>query len=522
MQPTYFASFLLGEPSQAAPTIAAALEVVGDWIFDNPYRSISRPRDWPNVSGTVEFLSGEKISLLRIEDEAVKALKACALRYEHPDQKGRLWRTDCVLSQSDPDPQNVRFSLTVSAGGAFESEFAIRPPSTRPRVVRQIVDKFRAREHYAITPQHLTIRDDEAPTFAKFLLDPQRKLPLIFVSRRNQNEECLCNVSELAGKLVGIAYVCVAQSSKLSWALAEHIDNQLNAYDGTIRLYWPRMTLNDSPHRHRWWNRWQLADANRRISDDLLTAVATASVTRHVPGLVRWEDVERESTLLLIQDLKKNGDLAYAASEEWLKQYEVDLTALEAAKKEIDSLSGKVLQHEEEVRRWKQTYLQVLRSQSSSATEESIQEVILEDASTAIAIARSDFSASLEIIEARVSKEARLFEEPELLYAALKWLATTYFESKTGARSCSDLNKSCREASRFKYAAHQSDITMSMFAADYEVTFGGKKVRLPEHIGYGSSTEPRHTIRIAFFFSPEINKVVVGFVGQHQATRSSN
>ena len=63
---------------------------------------------------------------------------------------------------------------------------------------------------------------------------------------------------------------------------------------------------------------------------------------------------------------------------------------------------------------------------------------------------------------------------------------------------------------------------MSMYANDYEVNYGGSRTKLKEHIGYGTSTEPRHTIRIAFFFDEKLRKVIIGYVGQHQATRRSN
>lgn len=87
---------------------------------------------------------------------------------------------------------------------------------------------------------------------------------------------------------------------------------------------------------------------------------------------------------------------------------------------------------------------------------------------------------------------------------------------------CTDLDHSCRESCQFRYNAHQSEITMNMFATDYEVNYRGTRVKLREDIGYGVSTEPRHTIRVAFFFDEASRKVIVGYVGQHQATRKSN
>jgi hypothetical protein len=149
-------------------------------------------------------------------------------------------------------------------------------------------------------------------------------------------------------------------------------------------------------------------------------------------------------------------------------------------------------------------------------------EAVIEDADSAIKTAKKDFRGQLTFLDGRIEKDASLFEEQELLYAALRWLATTYRDARTGTASRSDLDKSCRETCQFRYTAHQSDITMSMFASDYEVTFRGEKFRLREHIGYGTSTEPRHTIRIAFFFDEKKQKVVIGYIGQHQTTRQSN
>jgi hypothetical protein len=81
----------------------------------------------------------------------------------------------------------------------------------------------------------------------------------------------------------------------------------------------------------------------------------------------------------------------------------------------------------------------------------------LASTSAAIKGAIDDFHDSLELIENRVGKEVSHFERSELLYGALRWLATTYRDAKTGGRSCPDLDESCRKASGFRYIAHQSD-----------------------------------------------------------------
>ncbi|WP_375762463.1 hypothetical protein ACE10W_37180 [Bradyrhizobium sp. B025] len=528
MQPTYFASFLLGSSAAAERLIIGdALEEVSQWIFSNPYRQLARPAGWPNnVSEPIKYPNGERVQLLTLQDEAT--LQTAAVRFEHPDQQGRFWRTDCILTNVNVPEPGVRFAVTVAAGSLGDGLFPVSPPSSRPRIVRALIDKFGGREHYPLQTTFVQIGSEEAERFASFLLDPERTLPLVFISRRNRDEAMLCDPSELADKLVGIAYVGAANSAQLSWKLADHIDNRLNAYDATVRVYWPRMTQADPPYRHRWWTQQQLfamQATGRSFANELLRLIATASVTRRISGLVRWEDIERELTKRTIQQLQHAGTLSSTVSEEWLRQYELDLSALGAARQELAEATDRLLEREEEVRQWKQMYLQLLRTAPAESGEPlSDSEALIEDADSAIETASRDFKEQLVILNGRVEKDASQFEEPELLYAALKWLATTYRKAKIGATRCADLDKSCRETCQFRYNAHQSEITMGMFASDYEVRYGNSKtpIKLKEHIGFGTSTEPRHTIRIAFFFDEDKKKVIVGYIGQHQATRKSN
>jgi hypothetical protein len=419
----------------------------------------------------------------------------------------------------------LRFSVSVAAGSLGEGMYPVTAPSTRPRIVRAVMDRFGARETFPLKPTFLRIELNEAETFTGFLLNPERTMPVVFVSRRNSDGSLPCDAADLADKLVGIAYVCIAGDSRLSWELASHIDNRLNTYDGAVRIYWPRMTPADSPYRHRLWTlqrQLMMEEAGRSLSDQLLTTIAAASVTRRVPGLVRWEDVERQIARRAVQQYQLTGTAPPAVPADWLSQYEADLAALDEARNDLEAAVEKLREKEEEVRQWKQMYLQSLRARAAGSESESDDDVLIEDALDAIDAAAKRFEDRLLFIEGRVDKESREFEEPELLYAALSWLATVYWSAKSGAERCADLDKSCREACQFRYNAHQSNITMGMFSSDYEITWEKKKVKLREHIGFGTSTEPRHTIRVAFFYDQIKRKVIVGYVGQHQMTRRSN
>jgi hypothetical protein len=151
VQTTYFASFLLGEqPSATPPSIDDAVETIAKWIFNNPYRPLSRPQGWPDgISEPIKFPDGERVQLLRLKNG--DHVQTAAVRLEHPDQQQRHWRTDCILTTVPGSQLAVRFAVTVAAGSSGEGLFPVSPPRTRPRIVRSIARKIRRSR--ALPPQ---------------------------------------------------------------------------------------------------------------------------------------------------------------------------------------------------------------------------------------------------------------------------------------------------------------------------------------------------------------------------------
>lgn len=527
MQPTYFASFLLGAKQDTpSPAIADVNEVIFDWIFNNPRRQLSRPAEWPSVdSSFIKFPGNERVQYLQFESE--NAVRATAIRFEHPDDQHRFWRTDCVLDGQHHTSSAVRFSVTVAVGSVAPEMFPKGAPRSRPRIVTSILQRFGGREALPLTSNYLNVFSEETERFAAFLFDPDRAMPIIFASRRNSNNSVLCDAADLADKLAGIAYVCVAADSDVSREMMRHMDNSLNTYDGGVRIYWPSMKQTDTPYRHRLWTPQTLAAMQRArlsLSDQLLRTISATSVMRRVSGIGRWEDIEREIARLSIEtSTKHSSSAATTVPPEWLKQYEADIDALRQKNEELEILDAQLREKEEELRQWKQLYLHSIRTKASDEKDiQDTEDFVFTNSMDVINAVQKQYEDSLYFIDGRISKECEQFEELERLYAACTWLATTYRKAKLGVEKCTDFDTSCREVCGFRYSAHQSSVTMGMFASDYEISWQGKNVKLEEHIGYGSSTEPRFTIRMAFFFDSNLGKVIVGYVGQHQANRKSN
>ena len=146
----------------------------------------------------------------------------------------------------------------------------------------------------------------------------------------------------------------------------------------------------------------------------------------------------------------------------------------------------------------------------------------IETVNAAVGLARERFDRQLLFrFNSESIVEDNPFKWPNRVWKALEWLATDYYESRTGAAKITDLDSSCRSASEMWYKTSQHDTTMTTYRNSYTTKVGGRTIWLREHVGKGGSLDPRRTIRIAFDWDRALQKVVIGYIGRHQRTSAS-
>ena len=140
----------------------------------------------------------------------------------------------------------------------------------------------------------------------------------------------------------------------------------------------------------------------------------------------------------------------------------------------------------------------------------------------AVRLAQASFAHRLVIAANSESNvEDSQFKWPDKVMNALEWLATTYYDSRSGQLTVTDLDASCREHCDMWYKATQGETTMTAYPNSYTTVVDGEQIWLEEHIGKGNSFDPRRTIRIAFNWDKTRQQVIVGYIGRHQRTRAS-
>ena len=230
------------------------------------------------------------------------------------------------------------------------------------------------------------------------------------------------------------------------------------------------------------------------------------------------ESSSREATAALEAEVAKLGEdnRRLAQDNEGLR-FDKDLLA-----EESDKLRTDLARSGESEEYWRSAYVAVSAGQSRAAMGLSASGDP-DTVNEALDLAQSMFPNELAIALNSKSSKNSPFRKPDETLAALSWLATEYRRRRTTpSESRPDFNKLLKESCPgWFYKPGQTEVTAEQFIEWYTTSVDGKTHRLYHHIGKGNSHDPQNTIRIAFSWDDESQRVIVGFLGLHQRNRRS-
>ena len=228
---------------------------------------------------------------------------------------------------------------------------------------------------------------------------------------------------------------------------------------------------------------------------------------------------EYESLLSSNPALKQDS----ASIEDKVRVLEGEIAGLNADKQtlteEVAELRDQLRISETKEINWRNAYEVEMISKDSSVHDPIPAEV--ESVSQALDLAQARYRDRLVFRLNKKSKRDYDYTRPREVWDALEWLATTYHDSQTGEAQIIDLNESIRNTcSGWEYKPNQTDITFNTFREWYTTTKDGKTYELRKHLSKGTGRDA-NVIRIAFAWDEDSERVIVGFVGPHQRSRSS-
>jgi hypothetical protein len=478
---------------------------------------ISTTKDWVsrkfggNLESFREGMVGEEYGS-RLTSIAVDAEDSqnFAFTLIHPDReiKGVGWETVFSLSETE---DVTKVGLTLSRGWM---DGVLRPlPNviSKPFLIPQLIDQFSAHEEYELSTRPKIVTTNSMPETIEMIYNPDRKLPIVFISAEPFTDKPVANARNIAHKLAGTAYVQVTDSRFPSMRMERLIGKSMSCFNGAVRMYWPMGGNTGLRVFHPFSSAKHIREQGDSFAQSLLERIAQFSMGRSLE--TSYEDIRR---LKLKQQI---GETEFSEEVNQIVQMYAD--GERVAKEELGLLRGRL---ESQKMFYENRVANLESSLAEARGEANAGDKALPDFSTtreAVEHFKGMYSESeLEFLP-RAERGARdnSYQDPQQIFRALEWLATTYREARSEGGT--DLEHSCLTLTGMNYKRGQSVTTMGQYADDYKVTWNKTTRELKEHMGHGSSKEAGETIRIAFFYDKETKKVVVGYIGQHQRTRAT-
>ena len=113
-----------------------------------------------------------------------------------------------------------------------------------------------------------------------------------------------------------------------------------------------------------------------------------------------------------------------------------------------------------------------------------------------------------------------VFNDPALVFKALKLLGTTYYQMRMGYVSLQEFINQCSNLG-IEESGSIADTAAGELGETYFVSYHGKKCKLERHLRKGKVRDPQFCMRIYFFWSEEESQIVIGSLPQHLTISTS-
>lgn len=442
-----------------------------------------------------------------------------ALRVDRPDANvaQRTWTTEVVIGHA-LGASSALFSLRLLASTP-EPTLQVEPAV--PGLARQIASACGLRQggnQIDGSAWHIASKD-EAEQLVTELLDPTRPVPYIVCSVTERETQPSINSQLLAKVTLGIARVVVVPAD-YTWVLTQQLGKPLSVFNGAARAYMPGFTYDANPFAHRLFLLGTNAEDERARST--LTALRWIAANESVRRLQLGTDVLAFSAV---------RDASLDFERERLKQAgSAETEQLRAARAQIDALKDD-LRRSAETQQWlsdehksieehaqnleqqlrgAQFRIQQLLAQIKARGDEPDAGIPLPESWDAFADWCDEVLSGRVVLSARARREIKSadFDDPQTAARCLLWLANEYRDSRINGAS-SDLRKPVDEG-----------IYNERCGADsFEFGWNNRKVPVDWHLKNGGNTrDPRHCLRIYYFWDEDSQLVVIATMPAHIRT----
>lgn len=457
---------------------------------------------------------------------------ACRITENQQQAEGfapREWVTEIGYQLSEPGCADISYLVTFSDLAGFIGFCSEVPPINVPNVIKMLLkDKnircFIGSACISLDPIELKVGD--FPQFYAFLLSPDRKVPVLYVSPRIEGGEqkMLVSPKRLAESVAGNAIVYYSTGAEFTDEMMYMGDNRYTCSGGAIRLYRPGINLqeNGDQYRHRFLT---AAFILEHTEGDILNIFrrALAQDVHFYEQLFRLENCralidaddrsKRVSHLLESKDTEVTAAMQLAT--EAAEGYESAKHDLQDANDQNDRLKNEIYGLESRIGSMQE---QVERTETLESALSSIRKIeSYPNNATAIAEYFEQVFGDHIVFTDRAYKSLKECSlKPDYLWEILYYMSTTLYDLLK--QNHPQVEKEFKRLTGWDCSRGEGSMTRkdAKLMRQYEDEFNGKKIWIEAHVKSGVKESDPRFVRIHYDYVPEVaDKLIIGHCGKH-------
>lgn len=526
----------------AAQRFEAAQQLVLRWMSEK-HRAIlggTLPAQALRGEGFAIDQPGREFAAVRLDPPPEGFDQVWAAKVEHPDNTpegrvfARMWSVEILLAQAGSE-------VVLSTRTVIHSDGRDHPPLSVPRFLREIATQVGLSDAgfpIEATPYRVDT-DERLAVFWRYLCDPARNQPVLVLTPEPGSGVYALNPDATANALIGVARIVVLTEEQ-NYAWTRLAGREWVAFKGSVRTYKPDF---DPSTQDLFRHPLATLETVRGFRDgeasgaDAFGPFITRALYATSVDTLKARQCWTSFAAIQNQRFSQETARARAAND--------DRGVIKLFEEEVGRLQQRIIQAEADANEY--NALADERKEIAEAAEANAFFLRTENDRLRGLLAQRGTDPDLQVpipntydelpewsdkylvgrlvLVSRAARSVRSapYDNPPLVYRALLLLAGVYRQMRLGIIGRENYEAALR-ALELTESFSISSVRVGEHGDEYYVTYPTGSTRrclLELHLRKGTSHDPRHALRIYFFWDEGTSQVVVGWLTTHLDTRQT-
>ena len=474
----------------------------------------------------------------KVADAVVDAeRRVFTLTAAYPLDPAEPWRYVCEVGLA-VTPVGLQGHVIVRVVRARDDGSTVRYQPFRPGVVDRLLSLAHAHAFggEAIPPAAARYDATAVPRLVdELLLNPARRLPLVVLAPAESGRP-LVAADLVMEELLGLAHVAELASRQATFALTDRVGKFWSCFNGAARVYWPKLTLDDSYRQHPIFFPGDYppgADTDERLPLDIHRKVIAAALRRTVEAPLVTQLRAAADRQVQGQNEARLAELAKGVAEgrEFMAALDQAWTENRALADELQLVRAELAElregHAATEEQWATVSADIAQAQAAAHAERRAAERYrlkylagMKKVREAVALAQDEFAETLVFLPSALkSADDSPYNDPARLFALFAALDGVAHAVKSRGGLGEELHAVLLRAG-FEYKPHISMTSEGKHGDEYHFVHHGERKLFENHVTLGGSHNPQECLSVHWRRDgPE--RFVVAWCGKHRTNTRS-